>query len=307
MHLTLKGGVVLPQVGHPAVEVVQARMRDGSAPGKRRDGFKVGLVVEGGGMRGVVSGAALQAMHDLGLRNAFDAVYGSSAGAINATYFLSGQRDGVAIYTEEIANQQFIDLRRLFKKDQAPALDLGYLLDVMHHKRPLDWQAVLKSDVPLKVVASCLDTLQPVILEDFTSAEDLETCLRASANVPEVAGRPIQHRGRRLVDAAVFEPVPFRAAIADGCTHLITLCSRPPFEGGRVAKIIDSLVSDAVKKFVMNPEYMRAAWMREVENNMLFGMTTDEMLMRGLDRDSHCLPHFAGAHVYPVFPGAAAM
>lgn len=43
-------------------------MRDGSAPGQRRDGFKVGLVVEGGGMRGVVSGAALQAMHDLGLR-----------------------------------------------------------------------------------------------------------------------------------------------------------------------------------------------------------------------------------------------
>ena len=62
------------------------------------------------------------------------------------------------------------------------------------------------------------------------SLQDLETCLRASANVPEVAGRPIEHRGRRLVDAAVFEPVPFRAAIADGCTHLITLCSRPPFE-----------------------------------------------------------------------------
>ncbi|BDA50943.1 hypothetical protein COCOBI_17-1620 [Coccomyxa sp. Obi] len=291
---------------HPAVEVVRARMRGGSRPGQRRDGFKVGLVVEGGGMRGVVTGAALQAMHDLGLRNAFDAVYGSSAGAINATYFLSGQRDGVNIYTEEIANQQFIDLRRLFKKDQAPALDLGYLLNVMHHKRPLDWEAVLKSDVPLKVVASCLDTLQPIILEDFTSAQDLETCLRASANVPEVAGRPIEHRGRRLVDAAVFEPVPFRAAIADGCTHLITLCSRPPFEGGRVAKIIDSLVSDAVKRFVMNPEYMRAAWMREMENNILFGMTTDEMLVRGLGRDSHQLPHFAGVHVFPVFPGAAA-
>lgn len=74
-----------------------------------------------------------------------------------------------------------------------------------------------------------------------------------------------------------------------------------------MAKIIDSLVSDAVKRFVMNPEYMRAAWMREMENNLLFGMTTDEMLMRGLDRDSHQLPHFAGAHVYPVFPGAAAM
>ncbi len=46
-------------------------------------------------------------------RDAFDAVYGSSAGAINATYFLSGQRDGVKIYTEEIANKDFIDLSRL--------------------------------------------------------------------------------------------------------------------------------------------------------------------------------------------------
>ena len=56
----------------------------------------------------------------------------------------------------------------------------------MHEKRPLDWEAVLSSNVPLKVVASCLDTLQPVILEGFTDAKDLETCLRASANVPEV-------------------------------------------------------------------------------------------------------------------------
>lgn len=55
----------------------------------------------------------------------------------------------------------------------------------MQHAKPLDWAAVLASSVPLKVVASCLDTLQPIILEDFKSAADLSTCLRASANVPE--------------------------------------------------------------------------------------------------------------------------
>lgn len=27
--------------------------------------------------------------------------------------------------------------------------------------------------------------------------------------------------------AAVFQPVPFRSAIADGCTHLLVLCTRP--------------------------------------------------------------------------------
>ncbi len=59
---------IISQVDHPAVDVVQARMREGSIPGKRKDAHKIGLVVEGGGMRGVVTGAALQAMHDLGMR-----------------------------------------------------------------------------------------------------------------------------------------------------------------------------------------------------------------------------------------------
>lgn len=37
----------------------------------------------------------LQVLNQLGMRDAFDAVYGASAGALNATYFLSGQLDGV--------------------------------------------------------------------------------------------------------------------------------------------------------------------------------------------------------------------
>lgn len=75
---------------HPALQLLRQRALAGSAPGRRRDPFKLGLVVEGGGMRGCVSGGALQALTDLGLRECFDAVYGSSAGAINSTYFLSG-------------------------------------------------------------------------------------------------------------------------------------------------------------------------------------------------------------------------
>ena len=82
-------------------------------------------------------------------------------------------------------------LLRLASCCAAPALDLDFLLAIMHEKQPLDWEAVLSSDVPLKVVASCLDTLQPVILESFTDAKDLEICLRASANVPEVGSFPL--------------------------------------------------------------------------------------------------------------------
>ena len=51
-----------------AVQLLQSRARQGSKPGSRTDNFKLGLVVEGGGMRGAVSGGALQALHDLGMR-----------------------------------------------------------------------------------------------------------------------------------------------------------------------------------------------------------------------------------------------
>lgn len=61
----------------------------GSRPGHRTDPHKLGLVVQGGGMRGVVSAGALTVLHFLGLRRVFDATYGSSAGAMNLTYFLA--------------------------------------------------------------------------------------------------------------------------------------------------------------------------------------------------------------------------
>lgn len=78
------------RVDHPALQLLRQRALSRSHPTARKDPFKLGLVVEGGGMRGCVSGGALQALADVGLRDAFDAVYGSSAGAINSTYFLSG-------------------------------------------------------------------------------------------------------------------------------------------------------------------------------------------------------------------------
>ena len=49
---------------------------------------------------------------------------GSSAGAINATYFLADQREGVDIYHQDIANEQFCDMRRLvhWSTDQSAPL-----------------------------------------------------------------------------------------------------------------------------------------------------------------------------------------
>ena len=55
-----------------------------AALAERPPGARLALVVEGGGMRGAVTGGMAQALHEHGLGEAFDAAYGSSAGTLNA-------------------------------------------------------------------------------------------------------------------------------------------------------------------------------------------------------------------------------
>ena len=260
----LEDDVDVDTEGHPVLEAILARKRSGSVPGDRSDGMRIGLAVEGGGMKGVISAGMCGEMLRCGFVDCFDAVYGSSAGAMNLTYYLANQPEGIAAYEEDLVDGGFLDLRRLpalqrmgprkGKKGESmdkswdesvdedpgpdtvrPAMDVSYLVDgVMDHSptRPLNWDALINSRVPLKVVATSLDTLTPVVLEGpWKGVEDLKQCLKASAAVPIFAGpEPVTWRGQRLVDAAVMEPVPVHAAIADGCTHVLVLCTRslPP-------------------------------------------------------------------------------
>jgi predicted patatin/cPLA2 family phospholipase len=221
---------------HPVLRALLERKRSGSKPGARSDGMRVGLAVEGGGMRGVISAGATGEVLRMGFADCFDVVYGSSAGAMNLTYFLAKQPEGVAAYQEDLVGGEFLDLMRMAAGGSAaPAMDVSYLVDgVMDGvtNRGLRWDRILASPVTLKVVATSLDTLTPVVLEGpWRGVEDLKQCLKASAAVPVFAGaEPLLHRGQRLVDAAVMEPIPVHAAAADGCTHVLVLCTRslPP-------------------------------------------------------------------------------
>lgn len=159
---------------------------------------------------------------------------------------------------------------------------------------------VLHSRVRLHVVASSLTTLSPVLLSEFQDPEDLAACLKASAAVPQLAGmcwqaggghqqvgmgrfghslamqslltwcpvllagEPRIVRGDRLVDAAVFEPVPVRTAIADGCTHVLALCTRPAtLHTTWHRRLVRGTVSRVVKRTMLNAPYMAEAWAAE--------------------------------------------
>lgn len=177
-------------------------------------------------MRGVISAGMVWALEDLGCVGIFDAVYGSSAGAINTAYFLAGQAAlGTSIYYEDINNRSFIDLRRPWIG--RPIVDLEFLLsEVATFDKPLAVSKVLGAPAPLHVLATDVDSEQATVFDRFRDAGDLFGALRAGATMPIVAGGPFGYRGRRFLDASLSEPIPVPTAEARGHTHVLALLTR---------------------------------------------------------------------------------
>jgi predicted patatin/cPLA2 family phospholipase len=190
----------------------------------------VALCVEGGAMRGVISAGMVSALEALGLVDTFDAVYGSSAGALNAAYFLAGQAAiGTAIYYEDINTYRFIDLRRSLRR--RPILNLEFLMgDVLRRRKRLDIERVLAASAPLSILATDAATATATRFQNFADEADLIGAMRASATMPIVAGGPVVFRGGRYFDASLTEPIPVPTAEADGYTHLLVLLTRPDAE-----------------------------------------------------------------------------
>lgn len=207
------------------VHLLRARAARGPS-GPHDDGASIALAVEGGAMRGVISAGMVWALEDLGLTSAFDAVYGSSAGAINAAYFIAGQAGlGTTIYFEDINNRSFIDMSRPLRG--RPIVNLPFLIDdVARRRKLLDTSRVIGSGIPLSVLATDVDSHESVAFRGFDSPDYLFDALRAGATMPVVAGGPVTYAGRRLLDASLSEPIPLPTAEAGGHTHIVVLLTR---------------------------------------------------------------------------------
>jgi Patatin-like phospholipase len=137
---------------HEVVRVLGARTQAGSLPGERRDGFRVALAIEGGGMRGTISAGMALALDELGLVPAFDAVYGASAGAISGAWLLS-RPQGLRGWTEPACARAFIRRSGLLRGRRVA--DVRALIEELYQTTfPMDFAAVLASPVEFHPLAT---------------------------------------------------------------------------------------------------------------------------------------------------------
>jgi len=228
---------------HPVVVAIRRRRDEGSRPGARTDGRRIALVIEGGGMRGVVSAGMAAAIEQLGLADAFDEVHGASAGAFNGAFMLAGQATYLTgLYPHGFGDPRFVSVRRVI--GGRPLFDLDYVIgEVWRHRRPLRTDLIEASAVELHCTATDVDRAEIVDLTELRDGEEIRGAMRASARLPWLAGPPVGFRGRRLLDATLAEAIPVHAARRTA-TDLLVLQTRPhgvphtPLSGG-IARLTD--------------------------------------------------------------------
>src|SRR5262245_21222789 len=206
------------------IELLQGRVERLREGREGWDGRKVGLIVEGGAMRGVISCASLMALEELGLTDVFDEVYGTSAGALNAAYFLAGQAGfATTIYYQKINNSRFI--RHLWHR---PIVNLDDLFDsVIAGDRPLSIEKVLASRSRLFITIADAATGEAFLGLAQSNETPLLTLLKARSAMPLLYNSVVEVGGRNCFDGGLINPIPIAEAIEAGCTDLVVLLTRP--------------------------------------------------------------------------------
>ena len=247
---------------------------------ERPPGARIALVVEGGGMRGAVSGGMALALDELGLAGAFDAAYGSSAGTLNAMWLVSGRvRDGIPTWTDPRLIAALISRRRALLR-RGPVVDVRGLVEERYEQlSPGLFAAVLAGSTELHPLATDVGTGAAVDLHGAIADErSLRLALRASAALPFLAGEPVALDGSRFVDAGLSAAIPFRAALADGATHVLVLRSRIAGEAARPPGRAGAALTGAMLGR-LGPE-VAAAFRTRVEREQ-----ADEALLAAHDAD----------------------
>lgn len=208
---------------NPVAVLELLKERRERAPG-RDDGRKLALIVEGGGMRGVLSAGSLLAVDVLGFRSVFDEVYATSAGAVNAAYFLSGQGAlGITIYWDSINNRHFINPFRLSR-----IVDVEYVYDhVVREVKVLDDDAIRSGRPDLWVSVTDALTGANVLLDVKRTPETVAQILKASSAMPVLYNKTVRVGDREYVDGGVTSLLPIVQAAGRGCTDVLTLLTRP--------------------------------------------------------------------------------
>ncbi|MEW4414137.1 patatin family protein [Clostridium sp. AN503] len=183
---------------------------------------KTGLVLEGGGMRGIYSAGVLDVFLEHGI--SFDGVIGVSAGAIHGCSFVSEQKGrSIRYYKKYSRDKRFMSFWNLLRTGDIAGERFCYH-DLPEKLDPYDYAAFNRSGTEFYVTCSNLETgnAEYLRIHDMKKQIDL---MRASASLPYVS-RTVEMDGMKLLDGGCCDSIPVMAFRQMGFEKTVVVLTR---------------------------------------------------------------------------------
>lgn len=182
-----------------------------------------GLVLEGGGLRGVFTCGVLDCFMDHGIR--FPFTVGVSAGACNGLSYMSGQRGRAKASNIDLMDKyHYIGFRYLLT--QRRIMDFKLLFEEFPQKIiPYDYPAYFANPDRFVMVATNCLTGKAEYFEEKASSERIMDIVRASSSLPFVS--PVTYvDGVPMLDGGIADSIPVEYAISQGYKKLVVVLTR---------------------------------------------------------------------------------
>lgn len=184
---------------------------------------KVGLVLEGGGMRAVYSAGVMEFFLEQELF--FPYVIGVSAGACNAASYLSKQKGrNKMVNIDFISDPRYLSWRNYFKHRQLFGMD--FIFDEIPNRIvPYDYDAFYQNESEFVIGTTDCHTGDPLYYKKSDYSKDLLQVLKASSSLPFVAPE-VEFAGKTLLDGGISDPIPIKKAELDGFQRNLVVLTR---------------------------------------------------------------------------------
>ena len=185
--------------------------------------MKIGLVLEGGGMRGLYTAGVLDVM----MEHQFmpDVVCGTSAGVTFGVNLLSQQKGRVLRYNCRYAgDRRYISLHSWLTTGNMINRDFAYDL-LPRELDPFDEETFEQSKAAFYATITNMRTGQAEYVRITNTWQQMDV-IRASASLPIIC-QPVEWQGEKYLDGGLVDNIPLDKCIELGCDKIIIVLTRP--------------------------------------------------------------------------------
>ena len=186
--------------------------------------YQAGLILEGGGMRGVFTAGVLDFFLDKNIE--FSSCYGVSAGACNACSYLSKQKGrSYDVIVDYIGDKRYCSPYSLLTTGDLFGADFLYNV-IPNQLNPFDYETFRSYRGKFYSVMTDCKTGLAVYYPVKDLRKDMNA-IRASSSLPLVS-RMVSINGRRYLDGGISDSIPLRRSIKDGNRKNVVVLTRSP-------------------------------------------------------------------------------